>query len=91
MADKDAIGAIEYQLEEGRAFALGQAGRRVEAAIAALERGGADRELLLTQAAEAVWAFLIVREAAGFRNAKAVFEAYRVPPAVIARIGIVRR
>ncbi len=88
---KDPIEAIEYELEEGRAFALGQAGRKVDAALAALTAGGKDRERLLDDAADAVWALLIIRESAGFRDPKATFDAYKVPPAVIARIGIVRR
>ena len=91
MSDKDAVKAIEYQLEDNRAYALGQAGKRVEKAMAALEAGGKDRDVLLDEAADAVWRLLIVREAAGFRDPKATFTAYRVPPEVIARIGIVRR
>lgn len=90
VAQKDAIEAIEYELEEGRAFALGQAGKRVEAAIAALEAGHRERDLLLDEAADAVWAYLIVRESAGFVDHREVLALYRVPAQVMARVGVMR-
>lgn len=80
---------IEYELEEGRAFALGQAGKRLEAALAAfdVER----REDLLADAAEAAWGYMIMREIAGFHDHDFAFAIYRVPAVVRARIGVMRR
>jgi hypothetical protein len=91
VADKDPMEAIEYELEEGRAYALGQAGKRVETALAALAERRGDRELLLDQAADAVWGYLILRETAGFYDHARALAIYEVPSAVMARVGIVRR
>jgi hypothetical protein len=91
MARKDAMEAVEYELAEGRAYALGLAGKRVEAAIAALEAHERDREVLLDEAADAVWRYLIVRESAGFHDHREAMKLYRVSPQVMARVGVVRR
>ncbi|MDB4960150.1 MAG: hypothetical protein JWP01_149 [Myxococcales bacterium] len=92
MAADDPIEAIEYELQEGRAYALGRAGKRVEDAIAALATGTPHaRELLLSQAAEAVWEFIITRESAGFYDHALLEDAYGIPPQVMARVGVVRK
>jgi hypothetical protein len=92
MAADDPMEAIEYELQEGRAYALGQAGKRVEDAIAALAIGSPPaRELLLDQAASAVWEFLITRESAGFYDHTLLEQAYGIPPQVMARVGVVRK
>ena len=91
MAEHDPVEAIEYELEEGRAYALGQAGKRVEAAITALEAQRGDREQLLDDAADAVWAYLIIREGAGFFRHDEAYALYRIPPAVRARVGIIKK
>ena len=88
MADHDPMEAIEYELEEGRAFALGQAGKRLEAALAAF--GAERREDLLVDAADAAWCYMIMREIAGFHDHDFAFAVYRVPREVRARIGVMR-
>ncbi|HEY5935962.1 MAG TPA: DUF6665 family protein [Kofleriaceae bacterium] len=85
--------AIEYELEEGRAFALGQAGKRLEAALAAFEAdrtSGSLHEELLADAAEAAWGYMIMREIAGFHDHEYAFAIFRVPAVVRARIGVIR-
>lgn len=84
--------AIEYELEEGRAYALGQAGKKLEAALAALEGAPqTQRDERLDDAAEAAWSYMILRETAGFYDHDHALGVYGVPAAVRARIGIVRK
>jgi len=86
---------LEYELQEARAMALGQAGRKLEKALAALEAAAAatdrERDPLLDAAADAVWELLIVRESLRFYNHQPTLEAYGVPSQVIARVGVVRK
>lgn len=89
----DPIEGIEYELEEGRAFALGQAGKRLEAALAAFtadQTSGPIHEDLLADAADAAWSYMIMREIAGFHDHEHAFAVYGVPAVVRARIGVMR-
>ena len=85
--------ALDYELAAEKADALGRAGRKVEAALAALAKARADgvgpprTEALVDQAAELVWAFLVHREICGFRSQADAVERYRIPPEVLARVG----
>lgn len=81
---------LEYELQEARAMALGQAGRKLEKALAALDAAPA-RDALLDAAAAAVWELLIVRESLRFFDHAPTLEAYGVPSQVIARVGVVRK
>ena len=85
--------ALDYELAAEKADALGRAGRKVEAALAALARARAEGvdprriQVLIDQAAELVWAFFIQREICGFRSQTETVERYRIPPEVLARVG----
>lgn len=93
--------ALEYELMQEKAATLGRLARNFEQALAALAEfdrasgaGGnapAEREQLLDEAGEALWCFLVQREACGLRNSEGVLREYRVPAAVRRRIGVVRR
>lgn len=91
LVDRNAVGSagFEAELVSERAAALGRAGRKVEAALAALNEAdpGSDREALLKTAARAVWAFFVQREACGFRDQKGVIAHYGIPRAVLLRLG----
>jgi len=80
---------LRYELLEEQAQSLGRAGRKVEAALAALKaHEGADgRGPLLKAAADAVWAFLVQREVMGLRDRNAVVAQYGIPREVLARLG----
>jgi len=86
-------GQVDQEILEEKAAALTRAGRRVEAAIAALqahdagETPDADRGALLDHAAREVWALLIQRELSGLRDEKRTIEHYRIPREVMARVG----
>jgi hypothetical protein len=80
---------LHYELMEEQAQSLGRAGRKVEAALAALRDhpGGEDRAALLAAAADAVWGFLVQREVMGLRDRAQVIAQYAIPREVLARIG----
>lgn len=84
---------LEYELMSERADALGRHGLKVEQAIARLEActDAGERAALIDAAADAVWSFFITREHCGLRSNKDAIARYRIPPAVIARLGVVRK
>ena len=89
------LNLLEYELMSERADALGRHGLRVEKAIAALDAINdrtppAQRETLLNEAADVVWAFFIQREICGLRSNRDAIQRYGIPKEVIARLGIVR-
>jgi hypothetical protein len=83
----DPTNAIEHELRGERASALGEAGRRLERELAALD--GSDEKL--DQLATAVWYYLIVRESCGMHDHDAALAHYGVPPRVMSRVGVIRR
>lgn len=96
--------ALEHEVLQEKVATLGRLGRRLESAleqVAAFEaaagegnrrsEAAAEREMLLSQAGEALWHFVIQREAMGLRNTEKMLREYRVPPAVRARMGMARR
>ena len=91
------LNILEYELMSERADSLGRHGLKVEKALALLSErlaagcGEAEREDLLNDAADKVWAFFIQREMCGLRSQKDAIRRYGIPPEVIARLGIVRR
>lgn len=92
MPVKAPITTLDYELAEEQAGTLGRLGRELVQALAAL-RQEVDgdlkvRQRLTDRAGEILWMFLIQREAIGLRDERAVFRAYSVPAAVIARMGV---
>jgi len=94
--------ALDYEIAQEQAAALGRLGRALEAALAALseydgmlqspsggrfEPASAIREGLLRDASDALWCFVVQREAIGLRDQKAVMREYRVPIEVQNRMG----
>lgn len=84
---------MQYELMEEQAHALGRAGKKVEAALTALQAhdaaGGEPeaRAPLLRAAADAVWGFFVQREVIGLRDRAAVIAQYGIPREVLNRIG----
>ncbi|MGO6817610.1 DUF6665 family protein [Rhizobium leguminosarum] len=95
--NKNGFNVLEYELMSERADSLGRHGLKVEAALAALKAWAADhqsteeRERLLNEASDAVWAFFIQREICGLRNNRDAIQRYGIPNEVIARLGAVRK
>jgi hypothetical protein len=83
------LSVIEHELEGERATALGDAGRRLELALADLELG--DTEDRLDEAATACWHYMIIRESVRMYDHQAAFDVYRVPGRVRARVGVMKK
>jgi hypothetical protein len=95
--------ALDYEIVQEQASALGRLGRALEAALAALaeydrlhrdDRGSLEqtaqraRARLVQDAGDALWCFMVQREACGLRDPRPVLRDYRVPPEVQNRMGI---
>lgn len=94
---------LGYEIAQEQAAALGRLGRALEAALAALlehdgrlgqsddrqgrEPASAMRERLLREASNALWCFVVQREACGLRDQRAIMREYRVPIEVQNRMG----
>jgi hypothetical protein len=88
------VAALDYEIAQERASALGRLGRALETALAALSdydnRSGerdAARAQLVQEASDALWYFMVQREACGLRDPRPVLRHYGVPPEVYARMG----
>ncbi|WP_071923698.1 DUF6665 family protein [Chelatococcus daeguensis] len=86
--------ALQQEMLQESASALGRLGRALEAALAAIEacdagRGtDADRKRLVRQAGTALWHLVVQREACGLRSSAQLYRDYRVPQEVINAMGI---
>ena len=94
-AGKTPLGSLEYEIAQETASALGRHGRALEAALKDLtEFDAADparrrgrRADLVATAAQALWQFIVQREACGLRDAATVVRRYRVPTEVQHQMG----
>ena len=89
------IAALDYEIAQEQASALGRIGRALEAALAALaeydrvhREPTAKRDRLLQDAGDALWCFMVQREACGLRDPRPVLRDYRVPREVQNRMGV---
>jgi uncharacterized protein DUF6665 len=83
-------GLLDHEIMAEKAAALGRAGERVErslAELASFEGNAEDRVAVLKRAAEAVYAYFIQRELCGMRRHQDVIREYRIPNAVLVRLG----
>ena len=90
--------ALDYELAQERASALGRLGRQLEAALAELRAFDAartgdpkerlQRDALLAETAHVLWNFVVQREACGLRDSNRVMIDYGVPTEVRVRMGI---
>ena len=79
---------LRYELLEEQAAALGRAGRKLEAALAALRaHEGEGRAEVLKAAADAAWCFFVQREVMGLRDRAQVVAQYDIPREVMVRLG----
>jgi hypothetical protein len=92
--------ALDYEIAREKASALGRMGRRLEAALVALATFDArpdeeppalrreGRDVLVAEAGEALWNFVVQREACGLRDSTRAMREYRVPGEVRVRMGV---
>jgi hypothetical protein len=92
--------ALDYEVAQEKAAALGRLGRRLEAALAALHEFDrtpepvtppaletrAARRALAAEAGVALWHFIVQREAIGLRDSARVMRDYGVPADVRTRM-----
>jgi hypothetical protein len=90
--------ALDYEIAQEQASALGRAGRALETALAALmehdrtaQYGGHARAKLVQDASDALWRLVIQRECCGLRDSRLLMRDYRVPREVQNRMGVSRR
>jgi Family of unknown function (DUF6665) len=97
-ARRSAAAALDYEIAQERVAALGRIGRALEAALAALAEHDSRRETrhdgndaarddLVQAASDALWCFMVQREAIGLRDPRPVLRDYRVPAEVHNRMG----
>jgi hypothetical protein len=87
--------ALDYEVAQEQASALGRAGRTLEAALKALsdyDRGETEnrteRTSLVQDASDALWCLMVQRESCGLRDPRPVIRDYRIPAEVQNRMGI---
>ena len=87
--------ALDYEVVQEQASALGRAGRALEAALKALSdydrtvtENRVGRAELVQAASDALWCFIVQRECCGLRDPRPVIRAYRVPAEVQNRMGV---
>jgi hypothetical protein len=92
--DRDS--ALDYEIAQEKAAALGRLGRALEAALAALaehelkyDDHGETRAKLVQDASDALWCFIVQREVCGLRDPRPVMRDYRVPAVVQNRMGVI--
>lgn len=92
-------GALDYELAQEKAAALGRHGRALEAALAALKAFDArpgdatadsrpERRALVAEAGHALWMLVVQRDALGLRDTRQLMRDYAVPPEVQGRMGM---
>jgi len=90
--------ALDYEIAQEQIAAFGRLGRALEAALAALveyeRRDGqrnSTRATLVADASDALWCFIVQREAIGLHDPRPVIRDYGVPAEVHNRMGALRR
>jgi hypothetical protein len=80
--------ALQSEIAQEQAAALGRMGRKAEAALAALKaHEGEGRAEALKKAADAVWCFFVQREVMGLRDRAQIVADYQIPREVMVRLG----
>jgi hypothetical protein len=88
--DRTPVDVLNYEIAQEQAVALGRLGRALEAALARLREFDAThpgasesarraRRTLVTEAGQALWMFMVQREACGVRDSRTVMREYNVP------------
>jgi hypothetical protein len=94
------VDVLDYEIAQEQASALGRMGRALEQALARLrefDAAQADapasareaRRALVREAGQALWMFVVQREACGMRDSRTIMRDYRVPGEVQQCMGLV--
>jgi len=92
---------LDYEIVQEQASALGRMGRALEATLANLREFDAShppsdaspaqrlaRRALVAEAGNALWMFVVQREACGLRDNRTLMRDYKVPPDVQEQMGV---
>jgi hypothetical protein len=80
--------ALQSEIAQEQAAALGRMGRKAETALAALRaHEGGGRAEVLKKATDAVWCFFVQREVMGLRDRAQIIFDYQIPREVMVRLG----
>ncbi len=93
MRAKTGWDVLQYEILEEQASTIGRLGRELQGALdalAACDRGDAQRARLVDAAAYALWNFVVQRDCSGFRFTQQVLDDYAVPAEVRVKMGAVR-
>jgi hypothetical protein len=95
------VDALDYEIAQEQASALGRMGRALEAALAGLRAFDAThqplgapastqqaRRTLVREAGHALWMFVVQREACGLRDSRTIMRDYNVPGEVQQCMGL---
>ena len=91
---RSGLSVLDAELFAERAASLGRTGRDVELSLARLrafdagDAGQGDRRELVREAARAVWAYWVQREACGLVDHRQVIREQRIPREVLNRVGV---
>jgi hypothetical protein len=90
------VESVQTEIAQEKAAALSRTATRLSDALDRLRdhdagRSPGDRPALLASAAEALWYYVIEREACGMRDVQPVLDHFRVPREVYLRMGPARR
>ncbi|TNB49533.1 hypothetical protein FF124_00810 [Martelella lutilitoris] len=89
--------ALQYEIMQETAQALGRIGRRLEEALAALKRhdetpgSNQDRDALVQEAADRAFALFIQRDYLGLRTDHHLTSTYDIPREVMLRVGVMKK
>lgn len=99
-AAKNPASALDYEIAQEMASALGRLGRALETTLQALadfdaahpQDAGSSlpdaRRVLIAKAGHALWQFIVQRESCGLRDTRQIMREYRVPADVQHRLGV---
>ncbi|MBW3631270.1 MAG: hypothetical protein KY464_18555 [Gemmatimonadetes bacterium] len=88
---------VQAEIAQEKAASLGRVSSKLEEAMARLEAfdagirsgaGAGTRQPLVDAAGEALWYYVVQREACGFRDVESVLREFRVPQEVYLRMGM---
>ncbi|WP_045684639.1 DUF6665 family protein [Martelella endophytica] len=91
------LDALQYEIMQETAQALGRIGRQLEEALAALKRhdetpgSNQDRDELVQQAADRAFALFIQRDYLGLRTDHHLKATYDIPNEVMIRVGVMKK
>lgn len=91
------LDALQYEIMQETAQALGRIGRKLEEALEALKRhdetpgSNQDRDALVQEAADRAFALFIQRDYLGLLTDHHLKETYNIPREVMMRVGVIKK